>query len=52
MMYAMTWDEAGTRLVEVGIAPVCLLQELKQNEISEVVSRMPNYEGMKIFVVN
>lgn len=51
-MYAMTWDEAGTRLVEVGIAPVRLLQELKQNEMSEVVSRMPNYEGMKIFVAN
>lgn len=52
MMYAMTWDEAGTRLVQVGIAPICLLQELKQNEISEVVSRMPSYEGMKIFVAN
>lgn len=52
MMYAMTWDEAGTRLVEVGIAPVRLLHELKQNEIAEVVSRMPMYEGMKIFVAN
>ncbi len=52
MMYAMTWDETGTRLVEVGIAPVRLLNELKQNEISEVVSRMPIYEGMQIFVAN
>lgn len=52
MMYAMTWDETGTRLVEVGIAPVRLLNELKQNEVSEVVSRMPVYEGMQIFVAN
>lgn len=52
MMYAMTWDETGTRLVEVGIAPVRLLNELKQNEISEVVSRMPIYEGMQLFVAN
>ena len=52
MMYAMTWDESGTRLIQVGIAPVRLLRELKQNEISEVVSRMPIYEGMKIFVAN
>ncbi|WP_432642462.1 GGDEF domain-containing protein [Acidaminococcus sp.] len=52
MMYAMTWDETGTRLVEVGIAPVRLLDELKQNEVSEVVARMPIYEGMQIFVAN
>lgn len=52
MMYAMTWDETGTRLVQVGIAPVRLLNELKQNEVSEVVARMPIYEGMQIFVAN
>ena len=52
MMYAMVWDEKKERLVEVGIAPVRLLHELKQNEISEVVSRMPTMEGLQIFVAN
>lgn len=50
IMYAMVWNEAGTRIVQVGIQPFRLLRELKQNEISEVVSRMPTYEGMQIFV--
>ena len=52
MMYAMVWDEKKERLVEVGIAPLRLLHELKQNEVSEVVSRMPTVEGMQIFVAN
>ncbi len=52
MMYAMTWNEAGTHMVQVGINPVRLLHELKQNEISEVVSRIPTYEGMHILVAN
>lgn len=52
MMYAITWNEAGTRMVQVGIQPFRLLKELKQNEISEVVSRMPANEGIQIFVAN
>ena len=52
MMYAMVWDEKKERLVEVGIAPIRLLHELKQNEVSEVVSRMPTVEGLQIFVAN
>lgn len=50
MMYAMVWNEAGTRMVQVGIQPFRLMRELKQNEISQVVSRMPTYAGMQIFV--
>lgn len=50
MMYAMVWNEAGTRMVQVGIHPLRLLKELRQNEISEIVRRMPTYEGMQILV--
>lgn len=52
MMYAITWNEAGTMMVQVGLKPQRLLDELKQNEISTVVSDMPVYKGMEIFVAN
>ena len=52
MMYAITWNEAGTRMVQVGIEPVRLLEEVKQNEVSTVVSNMPMYEGISIYVAD
>lgn len=52
MMYAITWNEAGTRMIQVGIEPVRLLREVKQNEVSEVVNNIPAYEGIHIFVAN
>lgn len=50
MMYAITWNEAGTRMVQVGIEPVRLLDELKKNEIPSIVANMPVYEGIRIYV--
>lgn len=52
MMYAITWNEAGTMMVQVGLKPQRLLDELKQNEISTVVSDMPVYKGMEIYVAD
>lgn len=52
MMYAITWNEAGTMMVQVGLKPQRLLDELKQNEISTVVSDMPVYKGMGIYVAD
>ena len=52
MMYAITWNEAGTRMVQVGIEPVRLLKEVKQNEVPSVVSNMPVYEGISIYVAD
>ena len=52
MMYAITWNEAGPMMVQVGLKPQRLLDELKQNEISTVVSDMPVYKGMEIYVAD
>lgn len=52
IMYAITWDEIGTRMIQVGIEPVRLLNEVKQNEMSSVVTNMPVYEGIRIFVAD
>ena len=52
MMYAMTWNEDGTKMIQVGIEPLRLLAQLKQNEAAKVVSDMPMYEGLNIYVAN
>lgn len=52
MMYAITWNEAGKRMVQVGVEPVRLLREVKQNEVPAVVGNMPVYEGISIYVAD
>jgi diguanylate cyclase (GGDEF)-like protein len=52
MMYAITWSEAGDKMIQVGIEPVRLLAELRRNEIPEVVDNMPAYSGIHILVAD
>lgn len=52
MMYAITWNESKTHMVQVGITSKRLLKELKRNQISNVVADMPVYKGMEIYVVD
>ena len=52
MMYAITWNEDGTKMIQVGIEPTRLLAEMKQTQVSMVVADMPVYEGMEIFVAD
>ena len=52
MMYAITWNEDGTKMLQVGIEPKRLLNEIKQNNISNVVAGMPVYKAMEIMVAD
>ena len=52
MMYAITWNEDGTKMIQIGIAPMRLLNEIKQNTVSTVVAGMPVYKGMEIFTAD
>jgi diguanylate cyclase (GGDEF)-like protein len=52
MMYAITWNEAGDKMIQVGIEPLRLLEELRSNEMSEVIANMPTYAGIDIFVAD
>ena len=52
MMYAITWNEAGNKMIQVGIEPNRLLNEVRQNEISTVVADMPVYKDMEILVAD
>jgi len=50
MMYAISWNTAGTNMVQVGIEPVRLLHELRANRIEEVIATLPSYQGVDILV--
>lgn len=50
MMYAIVWDSSGENMIQVGIEPVRLLDELKNNQISNVIDSMPVYEDISIYV--
>ena len=52
IMYAITWNEDGTKMLQVGIEPKRLLNEIKQNNISNVVAGMPVYKAMEIMVAD
>lgn len=52
MMYAITWNNAGTKMIQVGIEPKRLIDEMNQNQISAVISNMPMYTGINIFVAD
>ncbi len=52
MVYAITWNEAQTRMVQIGIEPVRLLNELETNEIQNTVSNIPLPEHMYIIIAD
>jgi diguanylate cyclase (GGDEF)-like protein len=52
MMYAITWNEAQDKMIQVGIKPVRLLEELHHDEISTVIASMPTYDGIDIIVAD
>lgn len=52
MMYAMVWMRNGSCMVQVGIEPKRLMNEIKSNELSTVVKNMPMYDGISIVVAD
>ncbi|MCR5079578.1 MAG: GGDEF domain-containing protein [Bacilli bacterium] len=52
MMFAMTWNEAGTQMVQVGITPTRLLEAFEKNSIQAVVEDIALDENMAIIVAD
>ena len=52
MMYAICWDDLGSKMIQIGIEPVRLLEELRTNRISQVIADFPTYEGIEIIVAD
>ncbi|MBQ8946515.1 MAG: GGDEF domain-containing protein [Lachnospiraceae bacterium] len=50
MMYAICWNDSSERMIQIGIEPLRLLEELRSNEIHEVVAGMPSYDGVDILI--
>ena len=46
MMYAITWNDAGTRMIQVGVEPVRLLEKLKRNPLSAICRCMKESTSM------
>ncbi len=40
MMYAMTWNESGTQMVQIGVEPVRFIKQLKEHDIQETVKKI------------
>ncbi|MGN1090683.1 MAG: GGDEF domain-containing protein, partial [Huintestinicola sp.] len=52
MMYAMVWDSLGSKMIQIGIEPLRLLDELKNNQISNAIDSMPVYKDIRIYVAD
>lgn len=52
MMYAICWNDSGTRMIQAGIEPKRLIEEMQSNAISQVVANIPAYEGVNILVAD
>ncbi len=52
MMYAICWNNDGTRMIQIGIEPLRLIEELHANEIAEVTASLPVKPGMNIIVAD
>lgn len=52
MMYAICWNDSGSKMIQIGIEPVRLLEELRTNQISQVIADLPAYEGIDIIVAD
>ncbi len=52
MVYAITWNEAGTSMVQVGIKPVRLMKELESNKIQSTIDDIALDKKMTILVAD
>ncbi|MCR5716415.1 MAG: diguanylate cyclase [Lachnospiraceae bacterium] len=52
MMYAICWNDSGSRITQIGIEPRRLLEEMRSSELSEVISDIPVYDGINILVAD
>lgn len=52
MMYAICWNEAGTKMIQVGIEPKRLMEELRVGSVQETMQNMPTYPGVTMAVAD
>ena len=50
MMYAMCWNDAGSRIVQVGIELTRLLKELRADSIADILKEIIVIDGIEILI--
>ena len=51
MMYAITWAKCGRHMIQVGISPDRLLEQMENNDMRSLVDKIPVTEGMEIYLI-
>ena len=52
MMYAISWNDEKTAMVQIGVTPSRLLTWMQENSVSQLVRQMPVTEGMALCVAD
>lgn len=52
MMYAMTWNETGTKMIQIGIEPFRRVELLRRGSVSSILKEMPVYNGSYYFIAD
>ncbi|HAN51405.1 MAG TPA: hypothetical protein DCP96_06835 [Lachnospiraceae bacterium] len=52
MMYAITWNDAGTQMVQIGISPVRVFTELRGNSLDQLLTNMPTNDGTEVLITD
>lgn len=52
MIYAATWNEDASYIIQIGVEPVRLLSQYRSNAIENVIDSMPIYDGYQVFVAD
>lgn len=52
MMYAITWAKCGRHMIQVGISPDRLLEQMENNDMRSLVDKIPVTEGMEIYLID
>ena len=52
MMYAMVWKTDGTGLVQVGVEPTRLMEQIEENNLENFMERVPTLNDITLFAVD
>ncbi len=52
MMYAICWNDSGKIMIQIGIEPLRLLDEMRSYDISELIMGIPTYDGVDIVLAD
>ena len=52
MMYACVWNEAGTRIYQIGISPTRLINEMEITSVASIIDDIPYRNSMTVMIAD